>query len=440
MQSNHKSVILSKFYVSYNSLMFLDYAQVNVQAGRGGDGRVSFHRTRHNPKGGPDGGDGGRGGDVIVQASHNSHTLSNYRVKKLWRAIDGQAGGANQRSGKNGESLTLVVPPGTIVRHGDDILADLTEDGQTAVVARGGSGGRGNTHFKSSTYQAPKFAELGLPGDTAELVFELKLIADVGLVGLPNAGKSTLLAVVSSARPKIADYAFTTLTPNLGVVRYHDQELVFADIPGLIEGASEGKGLGDAFLRHVERTRVLVHLVDATDSNITESYTAIRKELASYSEKLANKPSVVVLSKSSYLLEDELKEKRTVLAAAADIKTSEVVVISAQEHVGIDELLAITMRVITEVPLQEAAEDEQIIDVPVESVVDWYLEPEADDRFVLKGVVADRWVGRTNFQQDQAVERLRRAMSRAGVFRRLKQLGAPEGRTTIVVGGNELTW
>ena len=420
--------------------MFLDYTTVQVQAGRGGDGRVSFLRNRHNPRGGPDGGDGGRGGDVVVQASHNSSTLSKYRVKKVRKAEMGIAGGPNKCSGKNGQNLTLIVPPGTIVRRGDDVIADLTEDGQTAIVARGGNGGRGNTHFVSSTYQAPKFAELGLPGDATELTFELKLIADVGLVGLPNAGKSTLLSVVSSARPKIADYAFTTLTPNLGMVRYHDNELIFADIPGLIEGASEGKGLGDEFLRHVERTRALVHLVDATDEDIAKSYATIRKELAGYSEKLAAKPSVVVLSKSSYLLEDELKAKRKELARAAKIKMSEVVLISAQEHVGIDELLARTTRTIAEAPVFEALEDEQIIDVPVESVVDWYLEPEADDRFVLKGNVADRWGGRTNFQQDQAVERLRRAMSRAGVFRRLKQLGAPEGKTTVVVGGHELTW
>lgn len=420
--------------------MFLDYTTVQVQAGRGGDGRVSFHRTRHNPKGGPDGGDGGRGGDVVVCASHNSSTLSNYRVKKIWKAEMGVAGGPNKCSGKNGQDLMLIVPPGTIVRRGDDVIADLTEDGQTAIVARGGNGGRGNTHFVSSTYQAPKFAELGLPGDAVELVFELKLIADVGLVGLPNAGKSTLLSVVSSARPKIADYAFTTLAPNLGMVRYHDLELTFADIPGLIEGASTGRGLGDEFLRHVERTRVLVHLVDATDDDVVASFSTVRNELASYSEKLAKKMSLVVLAKASYLSADDLAQKRKILAKVAGIKVTEVLVISAQEHVGIDLFLAAVANKMNQAPIEEAIDDEQIIDVPVESVVDWYLVPEADDRFVLKGNVADRWGGRTNFQQDQAVERLRRAMSRAGVFRRLKQLGAPEGKTTIIVGGHELIW
>jgi GTP-binding protein len=420
--------------------MFLDNATVNVQAGRGGDGRVSFHRTRHNPKGGPDGGDGGRGGDVIVRASHNSHTLSGYRVQKLWRAVDGQAGGANQRSGKNGENLELIVPPGTLVRHEDQVLADLVEDGQTAVVARGGIGGRGNTHFKSSTYQAPKFAELGLPGDVRELTFELKLIADVGLVGLPNAGKSTLLSVISSARPKIADYAFTTLTPNLGVARFYEHELVVADIPGLIEGASEGKGLGDAFLRHVERTRALLHLVDATDEDVVASYRAVQRELGKYSERLAKKPVVVALSKSSYLTDGELKVKRSKLARAVGVKPANIMIVSAQEHVGLDELMALVAKIVAEAPIEVDTVDETIIDVPVESVVDWYLEPEADDRFVLRGTVADRWVARTNFQQDQAVERLRRAMARAGVFRRLKQLGAPEGKTIVVVGGHELTW
>jgi GTP-binding protein len=380
------------------------------------------------------------GGDVIVRASHNSHTLSNYRVQKLWRAVDGQAGGANQRSGKNGENLELVVPPGTLVRHADQVIADLVEDGQTAVLARGGMGGRGNTHFKSATYQAPKFAELGLPGDARELTFELKLIADVGLVGLPNAGKSTLLSVITSARPKIANYAFTTLSPNLGVASFYENELVVADIPGLIEGASEGKGLGDAFLRHVERTRALLHLVDVTDEDVVASYRTVQCELGKYSQRLAQKPVVIALSKSSFLSEDELKVKRSKLARAAGVKTGDIMVFSAQEHVGLDELMALIAKTVTEAPIEEEALEEQIIDVPVESVVDWYLEPEADDRFVLKGVVADRWMARTNFQQDQAVERLRRALSRAGVFRRLKQLGAPEGKTIVVVGGHELTW
>lgn len=420
--------------------MFQDHAQVKIQAGRGGDGRVSFHRTRFNPKGGPDGGDGGRGGDVIVRASHNSSTLSKYRNQKLWEAENGTPGGANKRHGKNGESLVLTVPPGTLIKRGDIVVADLLDDGAEAVIARGGSGGRGNTHFATSTFQAPKFAELGLPGESDEFIFELKLIADIGLVGLPNAGKSTLLSVVSNARPKIANYPFTTLSPNLGVARFADTELVLADIPGLIEGASEGKGLGDQFLRHVERTKVLVHLVDVND-DVAKSYRVIRAELEAYSQKLAAKPSIVALSKASYVLPKEAEVKRSLLAKVAGVSLDEVVMLSAQEHIGLDTLnraMLASVQAAQDAP--EEAVEPTIEDVPVESVVDWYLEPVAEDRFALKGKLIDRWANRTNFAQDQAVERLRRAMSRAGVFKRLKQLDAREGHTIIEVGDETITW
>lgn len=420
--------------------MFQDYALVNIQAGRGGDGRVSFHRTRFNPKGGPDGGDGGRGGNIIVRASHNSSTLSDYRNNKLWAAENGTDGGPNQRSGKNGEDRVILVPPGTIIKRGDAIVADLVEDGEEAIIARGGSGGRGNTHFKTSTFQAPKFAELGLPGDAGEFVFELKLIADVGLVGLPNAGKSTLLSVISNARPKIANYPFTTLSPNLGVARFHDTEVVVADIPGLIEGASEGKGLGDQFLRHVERTKVLVHLVDVTD-DVTDSYRVIRQELEVYSPRLAAKPSLIVLSKSSFVLPEELRAKQKTLAKVAKVKMADILLLSAQEHIGLEALTTQMIELVRNAHEEVEAEgDIEIEDVSVESVVDWYLEPLGEDRFALKGQLIDRWSGRTNFQQDQAVERLRRAMSRAGVFRRLKQLDAREGHTTIEVGNETMQW
>lgn len=421
--------------------MFIDRATAQVQAGRGGDGRVSFLRNRHQPKGGPDGGDGGHGGNVIVRASHNSSTLSKYRVKTLWKAEAGTAGGTNKRHGKNGADLTLIVPPGTIVRDGDTILADLVHDGDEAIVAKGGRGGLGNTHFATSTFQAPKFAELGAPGGEKELTLELKLIADVGLVGLPNAGKSTLLSVITSARPKIADYAFTTLVPNLGVARFDKAEFVVADIPGLIEGASEGKGLGDDFLRHVERTRVLIHLVDATDQDVAESYRIIRDELVAYAPELAHRPTLVVLSKRAFVDEATAKVKRKALARAAKCKMAEVLELSAQEHQGLQELLALTAHTLQVTPeIAPEVDPNEIIDIPVESVVDWYLEPAGKDRYILKGRIAERWGDRTNFQQSQAVERLRSSMSRAGVFRRLKQLDAREGHTIIEVNGQEMTW
>ncbi len=420
--------------------MFIDRATAQVEAGRGGDGRVSFLRTRFQPKGGPDGGDGGHGGNVVIRASHNSSTLSKYRVQKTWKAEAGTPGGANKRHGKNGTDLTLVVPPGTVVWDGERVIADLVKDGDEAIVARGGRGGLGNTHFATSTFQAPKFAELGAPGEAKELQLELKLIADVGLVGLPNAGKSTLLSVISGARPKIADYAFTTLVPNLGVAKYADTEYTVADIPGLIEGASKGKGLGDEFLRHVERTRVLLHLVDVTDDDVTKSFRIIREELAAYSKELAERPSLVVLSKVTFIDAKEAKLKRQQLAKAAGCKPDDIIELSSQEHTGLAELQARTVRLLAETPEVVVNDELEIIDVPVESVVDWYLEPIGEDRFELKGRLAERWGDRTNFAQDQAVERLRRAMSRAGVFKRLKQLDAREGHTTIIVRGSELTW
>lgn len=420
--------------------MFVDLATVKVEAGRGGDGRVSFLRSRHQPKGGPDGGDGGRGGDIIIEASHNSSTLSQYRNTMLRKAGSGTAGGINNRHGKNGTDLTLYVPPGTIVRHETHILADLAEDGQRAVVAKGGIGGLGNAHFVSATYQAPSFAELGAPGASMILTFELKLIADVGLVGLPNAGKSTLLSVISAARPEIADYSFTTLVPNLGVVKYHDTEFVVADIPGLIEGASAGKGLGDAFLRHVERTRVLVHLVDSAADDVVASYQTVMAELAAYSPVLLKRPMIVVLSKAAYLLDDERKAKVKALAKAAKIKMADVVLLSAQEHEGLDALLALIAQQ-TQVPVvEEVATEEDIIDVDVESVVEWYLEPVGENHYELKGISPARWATRTNWMQPQAVQRLRRNMERAGVFKRLKRQGATEGETKITIGGGEITW
>jgi GTP-binding protein len=251
--------------------MFVDTAKVFVQAGRGGDGAVSFRREIYIDKGGPDGGNGGKGGDVIFVASEGLNTLLNFRYKPELKGEPGQSGAKRDRYGKAGAANYVKVPVGTIVRRDGEVIADFTHDGQEVVVARGGDGGFGNAHFKSSVRQAPRVAEKGEPGDAFEAELELKLLADVGLVGFPNAGKSTFLSVVSNAQPEIADYAFTTLTPNLGVADIDDGSLLIADIPGLIEGASEGKGLGDAFLRHVERTAVILHLVDAYSEDIAKA-------------------------------------------------------------------------------------------------------------------------------------------------------------------------
>ncbi|MSR89640.1 GTPase ObgE, partial [Patescibacteria group bacterium] len=262
--------------------MFADVVKVKIKAGKGGDGVVSFLRTRGNAKGGPDGGDGGHGGSVIIVASHNTSTLSRYRASKMWDAEDGTNGDSNNKRGKGGADIELPVPPGTVIMLGDEVLADLEKEGDEAIIAHGGRAGFGNAHFISSVRRSPKMAELGEKGEAKEVTFELKLVADVGLVGLPNAGKSTLLSVVSNAKPKIANYPFTTLEPNLGVVDIDDGTFLAADIPGLIEGASIGKGLGDDFLRHVERTKLLLHIIDATSDDIAKDYTTIQGELKNY--------------------------------------------------------------------------------------------------------------------------------------------------------------
>ncbi|MCF8722236.1 GTP-binding protein [Nitrospina gracilis] len=283
--------------------MFVDQVKITVRAGKGGDGCCSFRREKYIPKGGPDGGDGGRGGDVVLQAVSNLTTLLDLRYQQLYRAENGRPGSGNLKTGKSGETCVIRVPQGTIVKDYDtgNVLADLTEEFQEYLAAKGGRGGFGNDHYKSSTNRAPRRADSGKPGDSRVLLVELKLLADVGIIGFPNAGKSTLISKISNARPKVADYPFTTLTPNLGLVRVDEyQSFVAADIPGLIEGAHEGKGLGTRFLKHTERTRVILHMLDfsaLSDRDPIEDYEIIQKELKAFSEELYEKPQILVASK-----------------------------------------------------------------------------------------------------------------------------------------------
>ncbi|HOD69879.1 MAG: GTPase ObgE [Deltaproteobacteria bacterium ADurb.BinA179] len=281
---------------------FIDESKIYVQAGNGGNGCCSFRREKYVPKGGPDGGDGGRGGDVIVEASTRVHTLLDQRYHPHYKAERGQHGKGKNCTGRSGRDLVITVPVGTIIRDAQtgDIVADLVKEGQSAVIARGGSGGRGNARFATPTLQAPRYCEPGEPGEVKEFVLELKLLADVGLVGFPNAGKSTLISRVSSARPKIADYPFTTLTPNLGMVRWKDRDFVMADIPGIIEGAHTGVGLGLRFLRHIERTRIILYLIDLspdTERDPRDEFTVLRRELQAYSPELVERKQLVVLNK-----------------------------------------------------------------------------------------------------------------------------------------------
>lgn len=327
-------------------MKFLDTAKIYVRSGDGGNGCIGFRREKFIEFGGPDGGDGGRGGDVWVECVNNLNTLIDYRYQQHFKAKNGQGGMGQNRAGANGDDITVKVPPGTQVFAEDNetLIADLTKPGERVLIARGGNGGFGNAHFKSATNQAPRHANPGQPGQELTLWLRLKLIADAGLVGLPNAGKSTFLAAVSAAKPKIADYPFTTLHPNLGVVRAGDKDFVLADIPGLIEGAHEGAGLGDRFLGHVERCRVLLHLVDATQDDIATAYKVVRGELKAYSKELAKKKEIVALSKADAL------DAETLAAKAADLKKASrktPLVLSAVSGQGVKDALYALTREIT---------------------------------------------------------------------------------------------
>ncbi len=425
--------------------MFVDNAQVFVKAGKGGDGAVSFRHEKYVDKGGPDGGDGGRGGDVVFRATKDLNTLLNFRYKPELIAENGQGGSKRNRRGRSGEPLVVKVPMGTLVRRDGIVVADLIVDGQEAVVARGGDGGFGNAHFKSSTRQAPRIGELGEPGDEFEAQLELKLLADVGLVGFPNAGKSTFLSVVSNARPEIANYEFTTLTPNLGVADVDDGSILIADIPGLIEGASEGKGLGDQFLRHVERTAVLLHMIDAYSDDPAEKYQTIRRELEKYSPELMRRPEVVVLTKCEGLDQEIIAMQATAIQNVAP--EAEVLTISSQTHEGVKELLRL-LRAKVESRRQEeaalAAEESDVVEgMPVislseEQVADaWTVEREAGGYRVI-GEKIEKFARRTNFEQFEAVNRLRDIMRKLGITHELIRQGAI-GESVVYIGEAEFT-
>ena len=287
--------------------MFIDYAKIELQAGNGGNGAVAFHREKYIDKGGPSGGDGGRGGNIVFQTNTNLHTLQDIRYKRMYKAKNGQSGGSNKRTGKSGEDLIIQVPCGTIIKsiESKSIIKDLVKEDESHIICQGGIGGKGNFHFKSSTQQTPRFAQEGGKGQKLSIELELKVLADVGLVGLPNAGKSTLLSVMTTAKPKIADYPFTTLQPHLGIVKYGEyQSFVMADIPGLIEGASKGKGLGHQFLKHIERNKILLFLIDVEEKNPNEVYSQLLDELVNFNKDLLDKDRIVVRTKIDTISED----------------------------------------------------------------------------------------------------------------------------------------
>lgn len=410
--------------------MFVDKVQVTIQAGDGGDGRLSFRHEKFIDRGGPDGGDGGDGGSIILQASWNQNTLANFRYQKSLKADNGQAGDKQKKHGRNGKDRLVSVPVGTAAISVDgQVLADLTEDGQEVVIAQGGKGGFGNAHFTSSTRQAPRVAEKGEKGESFEATLELKMIADVGLVGLPNAGKSTFLAAVSHAKPEIADYPFTTIRPNLGVVDLDkDNSLLIADIPGLIEGASEGKGLGDEFLRHVERTSVLLHLIDSYNEDVVAAYKTIQNELKTYTVDLSKRPQIVVLTKI------DGQEQKLVDTSLADLKkvipkSTKLFAISAPAKKGVKELLFEVQKVVTKEHTKQAAKAAKELPViRLEKDDSWRVE-KSEKVFMVYGQKIERFAARTDFDNPHAVARLRDILKKMGISKEMVRQGIEPGQT-----------
>lgn len=423
---------------------FVDKATVIVLAGDGGDGRLSFRREKFIDRGGPDGGDGGNGGNVVFVASRNQNTLASFRYEKELHAEPGQPGDKRRKHGKSGDDLRVAVPVGTVVLdESGEMLADLAIDGQEAVIAKGGKGGFGNAHFVSSTRQAPRIAEKGEKGEQRSLRLELKMIADVGLVGLPNAGKSTLLSVISGARPEIADYPFTTLTPNLGVVDVDNStSLLFADIPGLIEGAAHGKGLGDEFLRHVERTAVLLHLVDAYQEDIAHIYKTIQQELKAYKVDLSTKPQIVALTKIEGLDADIVDDQLAKLKKAVP-KGTLIMAISALSKQGVADLLRACAHMVAEVRASEEMKAAEEPEIPILTIEDeenaWQVAKEGD-AYVVRGAKIERFAARTDFASAAGIERLRDIMRKTGIMHELVRQGVNAGDSIRIADKGEFTY
>ncbi|MGO8670593.1 MAG: GTPase ObgE [Capsulimonadaceae bacterium] len=437
--------------------MFVDEVTVLVKSGNGGNGAVSFRKEKFVPRGGPNGGDGGKGGDVVIEGDSNLSTLLDFRYQQRYEAAPGANGTSKDMHGKDATDLIMKVPIGTVATDTESsrVMADITKHGQRVILAPGGQGGRGNARFVSSTHQAPKFAENGEPGITLNVKLELKLLADIGLIGFPNVGKSTLIAAVSAAKPKIADYPFTTLVPNLGVVRVDDERsFVMADIPGLIEGASSGVGLGHQFLRHVERTRVLVHLVDVcglTGRDPVHDYRIINDELAAYSPELAALPQLVALNKIDLAESDLLDSIEEAVLYEMDrryplpepevvdaVRPRRLFRISAATRQGVADLVYACGTLLSSIPTASVDEDE-VVRITADRLGDrrrdrrWHAaRDENDGAFLIYGPGLERLVSMTNLENEAAVTRLQRTLDRSGVVTRLRQLGAKQGDTVRI--------
>ncbi len=401
--------------------MFVDKIVVKLRAGKGGGGIVSFRHEKFVERGGPDGGNGGDGGDVIARASNNQNTLAKYRYKKEIAASPGKNGGKRKKHGKSGRDLTIDLPVGTVISINGREVADLIKDKQKVLIAKGGKGGFGNAHFTSSTRQAPRVRELGEPGEEFEATFELKIIADVGLIGLPNAGKSTFLSRTSNAHPEIANYPFTTLQPNLGVVDIDAKtSVLFADIPGLIEGASKGKGLGDEFLRHVERTKLLIHIIDAYQEDIAGSYKTIMNELKSYSSSLAKRPQIIAINKIDGLDEDIIADQLKKLKKAVK-RGTKLFPVSAQSNQGVKELLYEAKNQMARLREKRKSKKDKIPVIRLPKDEQSWQVKKTKHGFVVTGAKIERFAQRTNFEDEEGINRLKDIMHKTGITRELER-------------------
>lgn len=417
--------------------MVIDYVKIKVKAGNGGNGIVSFRREKYVANGGPDGGDGGRGGNVILKVDPSVNTLLDFRYKKEFKAEDGKKGEGARRSGKSGQDLYIHVPKGTIVKDIDkgSVVADLSEDNQEYIIAKGGKGGRGNQHFATPTRQVPNFSEAGQQTKEKNIELELKMLADVGLIGFPNVGKSTIISIVSSAKPKIANYHFTTLEPALGVVKpKHGEPFVMADIPGIIEGASQGVGLGIKFLKHIERTRLLLHVIDITGQegrNPSEDFFKINEELKNYSEKLANKKQIVVANKMDSLSDNSLLEE---LEKICNEKKLKLFKISAVTNQGLDELVEYLASELKQIPkenivtIDDTYEQNEVLDQ------EWNVEKVKEDYYLVTGAPIERLMSKVNIFDIESRQYMQRVLNNMGVMEKLKEMGLKEGDVIDILG------
>lgn len=422
--------------------MFTDYVKIYAKAGNGGNGAVSFRREKYVASGGPDGGDGGKGGDIYFEVNPDSNTLVDFRYKKKFKADNGNNGEGSHKYGRGGQDLIIKVPRGTIIKDAQtgEVLADLSEEKQKELILKGGKGGKGNSHFATSTRQAPRFSEAGQEGEEKELILELKLLADVGLIGFPSVGKSTILSVVTSATPKIADYHFTTLEPNLGVVKAeYGDSFVIADIPGLIEGASEGTGLGIQFLRHIERTRLLLHVVDVSGSegrNPVQDFYTINRELEKYSKKLATRKQIIIANKAD-IVQDEMLYKE--LENLAREQKMEIFKISAATGQGLKELMTHVSEVLKTLPKEELVEVSSTRKVYKLEEKESFTITKEDDTYVVDGPAIRDLMRRVNMEDNESLYYFQKRIAELGVDARLKKMGVKDG-DSVRVYDYELEW